>query len=194
MKKLIDSAILWSLYTSCVDRIYNISFSYLRLGLCRYFFFGIFLLLLTTKFSFEARADVSCNSLLSDLNQHLQFPPNEVAVLHMTNYQANQQWWGGYTETRLRRSQNGHLVGEGSRLISSRSIDLGGGGPFGGQSQPFSVRNPDPISYDINPQGKITFQGQYGPYEMTCLGNKFVIVNTGDSIETFTFTKSTGPH
>ena len=144
-------------------------------------------------FDFQLKTDTSCNALLSDLSQHLQTSLGEVTVLHMTNYQAQEQWWGGWTQTRLRRSQNGHLVGTGSRLISSRSIDLGGGGPFGGQSQPFSVRSPDPMSYDIDPQGKITFQGQYGPYQMTCLDNKFAIVNSGDSIETFTFSKSTGP-
>jgi hypothetical protein len=109
----------------------------------------------------------------------------------MTNYQAKGQWWGGWTQTSLRKSQNGHLVGTGSRLISSRLINIGGEG-FG-QSQPFNIKAPDPISYDIDPQGKITFQGQYGPYQMTCLDNKFAIVNSGDSIETFTFSKSTGP-
>jgi hypothetical protein len=115
----------------------------------------------------------------------------------MTNYQANQQGWGGYTEIRLGRSANGHLVGSGSRLISTRTIPLGnlsGGGFDTRPRQPFSIQEPDPMSYDIDPQsGKITFQGQYGPYDMTCLGNKFAIVNTWDSLETFTFFKTRGP-
>lgn len=152
-------------------------------------------LLWGTTFSFKARADESCDALLSDLSQYLQFPNNEVTVLHMTNYQANQQWWGGYTKTTLARSANGHLVGNGSRLISTRLIQLPGGGPFGGPSQPFSIREPDPISYDINPQSrKITFQGQY-THDMTCIGNKFVIVGIGggDALESFTFSKSAGP-
>lgn len=117
---------------------------------------------------------------------------------HMTNYQANQQSWGGYTETRLDRSANGHLVGSGSRLISTRTIPLGnpstGGGFDTRPMQPFSIKEPDPMSYDIDPQsGQITFQGQYGPYDMTCIANKFAIVNTWDSLETFTFSKWSGP-
>jgi hypothetical protein len=148
-------------------------------------------LLWGTTFSSKARADASCNALLSDLNQHLQLPRGEVGVLHMTNYQANNQWWGGYTGPSLQRDKNGHLIGKGNRLISSRTITIGSG--FG-QLQPFSIKTPDPMSYDIDPQsGKITFQGQYSPYDMTCLGNKFAIVNTSDSLETFTFSKGFAP-
>ena len=39
-------------------------------------------------FDVAIKTDTSCNALLSDLSQYLQFPSNEVAVLHMTNYQA----------------------------------------------------------------------------------------------------------
>jgi hypothetical protein len=149
-----------------------------------------------TTFSFKARADASCNALLSDLSQYLQGYPSSVSVLHMTNYQANKQWWGGYTQEILSRSANGHLEGSGSRLISTRTIEVGNPSPggFGGPTQPFSIKEPDPMSYDIDPQsGKITFQGRYGPYDMTCLGNKFAIVNTWDSLETFTFDKFLRP-
>jgi hypothetical protein len=36
--------------------------------------------------------------------------------------------------------------------------------------------------------GSVWF-GPYGPYTPTCYGNKFLVVNSGDSFETFTFTK-----
>lgn len=146
-----------------------------------------------TTFSSKARADESCNALLADLSQYLQFPANEVVMLHMTNYQNNQQWWGGYTKTSLSRSANGHLIGSGDRLISTRLIILPGNGFR--PSQPFSIREPDPISYDIDPRtGKITFQGQY-THDMTCIGNKFALVGIegGDAFETLTFSKDTGP-
>ncbi|KAM3091310.1 hypothetical protein ACKFKF_33500 [Phormidesmis sp. 146-12] len=91
-------------------------------------------LLWGTTRSLKATADESCNALLSDLSQYLQAPNNKVVMLHMTNYQTAQQWWGGYTQTRLRRKANGHLVGNGKRVILS------------GQSQPPSTRNPEPIS------------------------------------------------
>jgi hypothetical protein len=144
-----------------------------------------------TTFSLRARADASCQPLLSNLSQHLQLPRGEVYMLHMTNYQANNQWWGGYADISLRRSNNGHLIAQGNRLISSRTTTLGRG--FG-QLQPFSIRQPEPITYDIDPQsGTITFLGQYGPYDMTCIGNKFAIVNTSDSLETFTFSKGFAP-
>ena len=142
---------------------------------------------------FLPQADASCTALLTDLSDHLNFSSNTVTVIHMTNYQANNQWWGGYTQINLYRNNNGHLVGSGDRLISSRGITLGAVNTFG-YVQPFNVQQPDPMSYDIDPQARrITFQGQYGPYNMTCLDNKFAIVNTGDSIETFTFTKGTNP-
>jgi hypothetical protein len=140
----------------------------------------------------------SCTAFLSDLN--LQSPLVEVTVQHMTNYRADRgfPWWGGYTKTRLFKSPNGHIVGSGSRLISDRRVAVIGAGTdiFGEliADQPFSIKRPDPMSYDIDPKrGKITFQGQYGPYDMICVGNKFAVVNTGDSLETFSFSKITGP-
>jgi hypothetical protein len=134
-------------------------------------------LLWGTALSLKATADESCNELLSDLSQYLQFPNNKVMMLHMTNYQTARQWWGGYTQTRLRRKANGHLIGNGKRVIL--------------EDQP-RASNVEPISYDIDPQsGVITFQGQY-THDMTCIGNKFAIVGIegGDAVETFTFTKT----
>ncbi len=38
-------------------------------------------------------------------------------------------------------------------------------------------------------QNGTVYFGPYGPYTPTCYGNKFLVVNSGDSFETFTFTK-----
>jgi len=45
-------------------------------------------------------------------------------------------------------------------------------------------------SFDVTfyKNGSVWF-GPYGPYTPTCYGNKFLVVNSGDSFETFTFTK-----
>lgn len=169
----------------------------------KHFFLSISLLLSTTTFfwtttfSFKAKADASCNVLLSDLSQYLNSSYyNRVTLIHMTNYQANNQWFGGYTQASLSKNYNGHLIGSDNRLLSSRIITLSNnntGFDFG-RSQPFDVLQPDPISYDIDPQtATIVFDNQYGPYDITCVGNKFAIVNSGDSIETFSFTKSAVP-
>jgi len=165
-------------------------------------------LLVSNSIPIGAKADTSCNQLLSDLASHLKTSRGIVSLQHTTNYQANGQWWGGYTKTSLSLISSppnlqigfpgrDNLVGSGSRLISNRLRTLPGPGPgpFAfGQTQPFDIQKPDPISYSIDVRkGTIIFQGRYGPYEINCIGNKFAIVNTGDSIETFTFGKSVGP-
>lgn len=146
-----------------------------------------------------AQADTSCNALLEDLANHLRSPLGLVSLQHMTNYQANGQWWGGYTQVPLllrgpgafSRVGDDYLVGSGGRLLSSRSVRVGGG--FG-IDQPFNIYKADPMSYKISlKRGTITFQDKYGPYDMSCLGTKFLVVNTGDSIETFSFNKTIGP-
>jgi hypothetical protein len=45
------------------------------------------------------------------------------------------------------------------------------------------------FSIEFYANGSVRFAGQYGPYPTTCYDNKFLIVNTGDSFETFTFSK-----
>jgi hypothetical protein len=145
----------------------------------------------------KASADASCNELLSELSNWLGSPPNEVLVNHVTNYQTDANSWLGWTEFVLSKSPNGNLVGvgEGNRLISTISINLRSDGPLGGPMQPFSIGEPGPISYEIDLHaGTVIFGGQYGPYDMICLGNKFAIVNTSDSLETFTFFKYSAPH
>lgn len=162
-----------------------------RIGLLQKCLIGLIFMISTLTLSLQAHAATSCTALLTDLSQYLYYPPNNVTIIHMTNYQANGQWWGGWTQTQLYRGMNGHLVGTGNRLISNRLENLGGGG-FG-QMQPFSIRQPEWISYDIDLDGRIILDGQYGPYQMTCEGNKFAFFNSGDSLENFSFSKGTGP-
>jgi hypothetical protein len=153
----------------------------------------------TTTFSSTARADQSCSTLLQSLRNSLN-GGSGVSMQHMTNYQTNTQRFGGYTEADI--SVNGFFfVGSANRLLSSRSLYVSTSPSsvnppsFGsGYSQPFYVKQPDPISYKINTaDNTMTFNGQYGPYPMTCLGDKFAIVNTSDSIETFVFVTLTRP-
>jgi hypothetical protein len=139
--------------------------------------------------------DPSCRKLMLDLRFM-----DSIELQHMTNLKTSDQTWGGYTSARL-GNQGGVLVGSGNRLISSRLRILDQiirpGDLFGtSTSQPFDAKQPDPISYSIDTYtGKIKFWGVYGPYSMTCASDKFAIVNTGDSIETFVFWATPpGPH
>jgi len=145
--------------------------------------------------------DESCSVLMSDLSNFLLYSNNQVTIHHLTNYKTVNNSFGGYTEASLSKDIYGYFTGSGNRLLSTRLVPVVQptydllNPSFGiSATQPFDVQQPDPISYKIDPVGrKITFNGQYGPYNMTCLDDKFAIVNTGDSIETFTFFKFTGP-
>lgn len=83
----------------------------------------------------EALTDPSCGKLLGDLYAYLAAPLTTVDVLHMSNYQANGQWWGGYTRAELSRGWSSprpgtveltraRLVGSGIRLLSSRMVPV----------------------------------------------------------------------
>jgi hypothetical protein len=150
----------------------------------------------------EALPDPSCTKLLGDLYAYLATPVSTVAVLHMSNYQANGQWWGGYTRAELSRGWSSskagtvdvnrvRLVGSGIRLSSAsrKPIEAPNGGFRSESTQPFWEGKPEAMSYEITMAGQITFGGKYGPYEMTCMGDKFAIVNGYDSFETFSFVK-----
>jgi hypothetical protein len=92
-----------------------------------------------------------------------------------------------------------NLVGRGQRLLSSKLKYAGKGGlvqpitdtDFGPAkpTQPFDATQPEGISYEITPSGLLMLSGQYGPYQLICGGDKFAYVDTGDSIESFSFVK-----
>lgn len=128
----------------------------------------------------EARADASCNTLLTQLRTAKDSSLN-IIVHHMTNFQVSRtsgapDWWAGSTVAVL-RLVDGHLVGDGNRLFSNRVLNL----------QPFDINRPTPLHYDIDPAGHMTFDGVWGPFEPQCFGDKFMIIVGSGSIEAFMF-------
>ena len=128
----------------------------------------------------EARADASCNVLIAQLRA-VQGNSRYVAAHHITHFQipatsGAPDWWVGAAVGFL-RSVNGHMVGDGDRLFSNRVLNL----------QPFDVNRPTPIHYDIDPAGKVTFDGVWGPLDPKCFANKFMILVGSTAIEAFVF-------
>jgi hypothetical protein len=125
-----------------------------------------------------AKADESCRGLLEELRAHLF--QGKVRIQHTTNYKTSSQAFVGVSaDCWLDRMPGGSFSGSG--INCKRQINRHGQRPA-----------LEPIGYAISSDGKLTFvqsQNRYGPYEMNCLGGKFALVNTGDSIETFIFLK-----
>ncbi len=119
-------------------------------------------------------ADQSCVALLNDLRNHLV--RGKVRVHHATNYLTAQQSFGGWTQCWLDRAPANGFAGGCNRYILRESPALNG--TFSSQ--------PEQMIYNISADAKIKF-GKYGPYEMSCIGDKFAVVNTWDSIETMVF-------
>jgi hypothetical protein len=118
----------------------------------------------------HALAD-SCEPLLQDFVTYLQQQPGAfVQFVHTTNYQANNWWMGGHSWGFLQPATSGLILsGEVNRIWADD------------RTETFAI--------EFYADGSVRFAGQYGPYPTTCYGNKFLTVNTGDSFETFTFTK-----
>jgi hypothetical protein len=118
----------------------------------------------------HALAD-SCEPLLQDFVTYLQQQPGAfVEFVHTTNYQANNFWATGHSW--------GFLQPATSELILSGEVN-----------RIWDDESTETFSIEFYEDGSVRFAGQYGPYPTTCYGNKFLTVNTGDSFETFTFTK-----
>ncbi|MEJ7809284.1 MAG: hypothetical protein WKG32_02605 [Gemmatimonadaceae bacterium] len=161
-----------------------------------------------------------CTTLFGDLISYLEAPNKTgigaptIALLHMTNYQAHGQNWGGWTVTQLAlarpsaklglgqstgidvlgrpiRAHVQNLAGRGRRLISIRAQPGSGLGVSPPRPlQPFDATRPEDISYEITADGLLLLNGVYGPYQLVCGSDKFAYVDTGDSMETFSFTKA----
>lgn len=123
-----------------------------------------------TAVPLHASAD-SCVPLLQDFATYLQQQPGAfVQFIHTTNYQAQGLWMTGHSWGFLQPANSGLILsGE-----ANRTWDFG-------QSETFSL--------EFYEDGSVRFAGQYGPYPTTCHDNKFLTVNTGDSFETFSFSK-----
>jgi hypothetical protein len=117
----------------------------------------------------HASAD-SCEPLLNSFVTYLQQDPlyRFISVVHTTNYQANGYWGTAHSSGYLELTTSGPILsGEVYRVWDT------------GYTETFPI--------EFYADGSVRFAGQYGPYPTTCEGNKFLIVNTGDSFETFTF-------
>jgi hypothetical protein len=130
-----------------------------------------------------ASADSTCNTLLSTLRSELTNCPGCVTAHHTTNFITvsggfiTSPRFGGYTDFSL-SLVNGHIVGSGSRLHSDRSTSSG---------QPFDATQGEAISYDIDPSGKLTMDGQYGPFDPICYFDQFMLIPGAAVIEAFSF-------
>jgi hypothetical protein len=118
-------------------------------------------------FPTQAKAD-SCKPLLKDFYNYVG-QGGYIGFLHTTNYQAHGYWanahsWGYFVFS----SGNALMSGVAHRTWND------------GRAESFDVT--------FYQNGTVYF-GPYGPYTPSCYGNKFLVVNSGDSFETFTFTK-----
>lgn len=126
----------------------------------------------------EAKADASCNVLLTTLRATFtpDFPEAFVRVHHTTNFLHPADPWTAY-DTAILRLVNGHLTGPATRLFSDARRGL----------QPFNIQASQNMTHDIDPNGKITFDGVWGPFDPVCFGDRFMVFIGSDSIETFSF-------
>lgn len=112
-----------------------------------------------------------CRPLLDSFITYLQGNGNHVQFHHTTNYQANNYWSSGHSWGFLQRSPAGPIL---TGTVNRTWV-------YDGRTEAFSI--------EFYPDGSARFAGQYGPYPTTCYNGKFLTVDTGDSFETFTFTK-----
>ena len=131
-----------------------------------------------------ARADSTCNNLLNNIRSILSVNPlASASVIHTTNFLVQStttlNWFGGHTQVTL-NLVNGHLVGSDNRLHSDRFTDST-------RTQPFDIHQPEFISYDIDPSGKLTLDGIYGPADPVCFFDKFMVVPGATAVEVFSF-------
>ena len=126
----------------------------------------------------EAKADASCNVLLTKLRSSFtpDFPEAFVRVFHTTNFLSPAEPWTAY-DTALLRLADGHLTGSAIRLFSNAWRN----------NQPFDIQASQRLTHDIDPNGKITFDGVWGPFDPICFEDRFMVYIGSDSIETFSF-------
>lgn len=138
---------------------------------------GILLAIATITASTASAAEGTCDQLFQDLRRTVQTSTGSyIHTLWTTNYfvPARNALFMATTEIRL-RPQNGDLFGSGTRSqISYNTTDR-------------PMAQTDAVSIRLRTDGKIVFNERYGPYDPTCSGDKFAIVDSNDSVEVFTF-------
>lgn len=136
--------------------------------------------------SSTAHADATCNTLVANLFARASCSECFLIAHHSTNFwvadpnepaDANSEFIGATLFT-LSVSSNGHLTGAGSRLHSDRSTSAG---------QPFDMNQGESISYDFDANGKLTFDGIWGPFDPVCYFDTFMVFPGSTAIEVFSF-------
>jgi hypothetical protein len=127
----------------------------------------------------------ACDALFAQVRQ---LAP--ISMFWTTNYYAHAVRYMGVTAIDLKR-QGPTLQGEGVRLRFFAE-NFSSAGPILERqtigSQPSSAQAArEAVSVLIGADGRVMFQGIYGPYVPRCTGGRFAVVETGDSVETFNF-------
>jgi hypothetical protein len=127
----------------------------------------------------EARADASCDALFATLRDTAAKSRNHIQVLWTTNYYAPG------SETRFTGTTRLNLIwGHGDLAGSSvrRQMVFGNEVP----AKPPTERS-DNVILRLRADGRVMLNDRYGPFDPVCSQNKFAVVSSGDSIETFSF-------
>jgi hypothetical protein len=104
-----------------------------------------------------------------------QNPANRIQAVWSTTYYANGVRYAGLSEVLL-RAEGSDLVGEGER---HRRF-------FEGDHATL-----EKVSLRFRQDTSVILSGQYGPYRATCSADRFAVLYTGDSVETFHFSAMT---
>lgn len=124
-----------------------------------------------------AHADASCDALFAGLRAKArENAQNYVLALWTTNYFVPGRDHRFMSKTEIvMRWQNGDLFGSQKRnqIAFSKADKVKSGA--------------DDSSVRIRADGKLMFSEQYGPYDPKCSHDKFAIVDSGDSVEAFSF-------
>jgi len=126
---------------------------------------------------------VACNALFQRVRQLVP-----IGVLWTTSYHARGERFTGVTPLEL-RLRGDSLVAEGTRFRNYQTQPVLR--PTPGQRQTLIGPSGRPlhehVTIEIRADGRIVFQGVYGPYQPRCSAERFAIVESGDSVEAFNF-------
>lgn len=126
------------------------------------------------------RLAAACNALFQRVRE---LAP--IGVIWTTSYHAHGERFTGLTPLEL-RVRDSTLVAEGTRIRDHRTRPVLGP-PGRTLVGPSDAPRYEGVTILIGPDNRILLQGIYGPYQPRCIGGRFAILETGDSIETFNF-------
>jgi hypothetical protein len=134
-----------------------------------------------------------CKELMSNIRKWGRVNVQQMSNVEMP-YTNNR--YGGYTESSGTTSRRGLFEADGKKLLSDHikknSSYVNGILSIDPLRQPFDVEQAIKVSFHIDLNTAIiNFKG--GDLGMTCLNNKYAVVNTGNGVETLLFTKTPDP-